>query len=190
MAHPFMTSMQDRLTHLGHAVALFNFPYTERGRRAPDRGAVLEECYRSVVEHLRVDEDLRPSRLFIGGKSMGGRIATQIAAGGLDADGLVLLGYPLQPPGKPEKMRCAHLTAVAAPLLFLQGTRDSICNLNDLQSVLNELRGPVKLHVIAGGDHAFQVLKRSGRNQEEVLDELADVCADWIGAVIGGRPEH
>jgi hypothetical protein len=180
MHHPFMTSMQERLTHRGLAVALFNFPYTERGRRAPDTAAVLEDCYRAVVEQLRADPDLRPQRLFLGGKSMGGRIATHLVAAGVVADGVVLLGYPLHPPGQREKPRRAHLSAITTALLFVQGTRDSLCNLDDLRRAVDVIRAPVRVHVVDGGDHSFKVPVRSGRSDAAVLDEVADACAAWV----------
>jgi uncharacterized protein len=181
MDHSFMTAMQSRLAARGNAVVLFNFPYKERGGRAPDRAGVLETCYRAVVGQLRADPQLRPQRLLIGGKSMGGRIATQIAAAGCEVDGIILLGYPLHPPGKPERLRRAHLPEIAAPMLFLQGTRDPLCNLEDLRQVLGDVRAPVEVHVVEGGDHSFKVPKRSGRTHDDVLDELADRCDAWLG---------
>lgn len=180
MDHPFMVDMQERLVDRGVAVALFNFPYKEKGGRAPDSKGVLETCYRSVLEQLRRDPKLAPGKIFVGGKSMGGRIATQIVAAGCEVDGIILLGYPLHPPGKPEKMRRAHLVEIAAPLLFLQGTRDSLCRLDDLRPVLKEIPGVTELHVVEDGDHSFKVLKRTGRTRGEVLDELAGVCVDWL----------
>ncbi len=182
MDHPFMTSMQERLCQRGVAVVLFNFPYKERGGKAPDSRKVLEQCYLSVVEQVRADKRLDPGRLVIGGKSMGGRIATQIVAGGCRVEAVVLLGYPLHPPGKPEKMRSAHLPEVAAPMLFFQGTRDSLCDLDKLRPVLGGLCD-VTLHVIDDGDHSFKVLKRTGRDQDGVLDEIAEVAADWLRTV-------
>jgi len=186
MGHPFMTSIQERLTRRGLAVALFNFPYMERGGRAPDRVAVLEDCYRATVEQFRTDPMLEGARLFLGGKSMGGRIATHLAAAGVVADGIVLLGYPLHPAGQRDRPRRAHLPAIAAPLLFIQGTRDSLCDLDDLQAVVAGLKAPTRVHVIDGGDHSFKVLKRSGRDEAAVLDEVADVCATWVAKLAAG----
>lgn len=184
MDHEFMRAMQSRLAARGCAVVLFNFPYKERGGRAPDRAPVLESCYRAVVDQIRSDPELRSRRLLIGGKSMGGRIATQIAAAGCQVDGIVLLGYPLHPPGKPERLRRAHLPQIAAPMLFLQGTRDPLCSLDDLRRVLTEdVRAEATVHVVEGGDHSFKVPKRSGRDYDDVLDELADTCGAWLGQI-------
>lgn len=181
MDHSFMKAMQSRLAQRGSAVVLFNFPYKERGGRAPDRGNVLEACYRAVVEQVRSDATLGPHRLVIGGKSMGGRIATQIAAAGCDVDGLILLGYPLHPAGRPERLRSAHLPDITAPLLFLQGTRDALGSADELRRVLAEAGVAADVHVVEGGDHSFKVPARSGRPYEDVLDELADRCDRWIG---------
>lgn len=181
MDHPFMVAMQERLVDRGFAVVLFNFPFKEVDRRAPDSREVLEACYAAVIEQVRGDAKLDPARLFIGGKSLGGRIATQIVAVGCRADGIILLGYPLHPPGKPEKMRREHLPQISVPMLFLQGTRDSLCNLDNLEPILKEISSKTRLHVVVDGDHSFKVLKRTGRGAEDVLDELADVCAGWIG---------
>ncbi len=190
MDHPFMTSIQKRLGERGLAVALFNFPYKEKGGKAPDTRTVLEGCYLAVVEQLRADPRLKPGRLIIGGKSMGGRIATQIAAAGCPSDGIILLGYPLHPPGKPEKMRRAHLPDIAVPMLFLQGTRDSLCNLEQLRPLLAEIPAQTRLHVVVDGDHSFKVLKRTGRDQDEVLDELADVCVAWVAGTDQKNPKN
>ena len=180
MEHPFMAGMQRRFAERSIATVLFNFPYKERGGRAPDRPVVLEGCYRAVVEQIRADRHLLPSHLFIGGKSMGGRIATHIAASDCAVDGILLLGYPLHPPGKTDRLRKAHLPDIGAPLLFFQGTRDSLCNLGDLRDAIGEMQAPVELHVIDGGDHSFKVLKSLGRTDDEVLDEIADRGRDWI----------
>ena len=183
MEHPFMTTMQRQFSATGPAVALFNFPYKERGGKAPDSRKGLEECYRSVAERLRADAKLAPRRLVLGGKSMGGRIASQIVAAGYPADGLIFLGYPLHPAGRPERMRKDHLPEIAAPMLFVQGTRDSLCSLEDLRPILGELSAPATLHVVEGGDHSFKVLKRSGRSEESVFKELVDTCRAWLDSV-------
>lgn len=177
--HPFMGTVAAGLGRRGIRVLRFNFLYVEVGRKAPDRAPVLEETYRSVVEH--VHEGVR-ERLFIGGKSMGGRIASQIAAGdeAVSVDGLVFLGYPLHPPGKPERIRDAHLSGVKAPMLFVEGTRDPFCPLPTLERVLKNVRAPTEVAVIEDGDHSFKVRKSSGRSSEEALEEVIDRVADWI----------
>ncbi len=180
MDHPFMVTMQRSLAERGVAVVLFNFGYKDRGNRAPDRGPVLEECYRAVAGRVREDDALSPTCLVLGGKSMGGRIGSQIVAAGFSAEGLLFLGYPLHPAGKPERLRREHLGRINVPTLFVQGTRDALCDLELLRGVLPDLPGPVTLHEIEGGDHSFKVLKRSGRVEAEVFAELADVCTSWL----------
>jgi hypothetical protein len=124
---PFVAGFADALAALGADLITFNFLYTERKRRLPDRAPVLESCYRAVITAVRDRIDTAQHALFVGGKSMGGRIATQVAAAdaGLPVTGLVLLGYPLHPPGQPDRLRDAHLPGVARPMLFVQGTRDT-----------------------------------------------------------------
>jgi len=155
----------------------FNFPYTERGDRAPDRAPVLEACYRAVLAQVRAD--LGGDRLVIGGKSMGGRMASHLAAAGEPLDGLVFLGYPLHPAGRPQQLRDAHLPRIAVPMLFLTGTRDALCPLDTLRPILARLP-QATLHVVDDGDHSFAVRKKSGRTAEMVLDELADATLAWL----------
>src|ERR1700704_5048123 len=122
--HPFMTAFADAIAARGIDVVTFNFLYIEQKRRLPDRGPALEACYRAAIDATRREVTAARRALFIGGKSMGGRIATQVAAAdaGLPLAGLVLLGYPLHPPGRPERLRDAHLPAVSRPMLFVQGS--------------------------------------------------------------------
>jgi predicted alpha/beta-hydrolase family hydrolase len=185
MTNPLLVAVYEGLARRGFAAVRFNFPYKERGGRAPDRGPVLEACYRAVIEKVR--ERLRPRRLVIGGKSLGGRIASQIAAGGVDADGLLFLGYPLHPPNRPERLRDAHLPRVRAPMLFFAGTRDALCDLALLRRTTKKLKAPAKLHVVEDGDHSFKVLKRTGRTLEEVHEEIVTVAVKWLEE-IGLRP--
>lgn len=183
MDHSFMTAMQERLGERGIAVLLFNFPYKQRGGRAPDKTAVLEACYRAVVEQVRGRAAFGAPLLLIGGKSMGGRMATHIAAAGCAVDGLVLLGYPLNPAGRPKQQRSAHLPAITVPMLFVQGTRDPLCNLDDLRAVLGGVAAPAEVYVVEGGDHSFKVPKRSGRDEGQVLSAIAAECSRWVGSL-------
>ncbi len=158
---PFLVSFADALAALGLDVVTFNFLYTEQGRRLPDRGPALEACYRAVVDTVRNEVDSARHVLFIGGKSMGGRIATQLAAAdrGLPIGGLVLLGYPLHPPERPDQRRDAHLPAVGRPMLFVQGSRDAFGTPSELAPVLGSLSPAPTLHVVEGGDHSLKVLR-------------------------------
>ncbi|MGI9304553.1 MAG: alpha/beta hydrolase family protein [Gammaproteobacteria bacterium] len=180
MHEPLLSFVHTELARRGVLTVKFNFPYKERGGKAPDRPAVLEATWRAVIDAVRKDEKLAPSRLFIGGKSMGGRIASHLAAADNACDGLVFLGYPLHPPNKTERIRANHLTDIACPMLFLQGDRDALCKLDLLRPVLKGLSARVSLHVIEGGDHSFKVLKRLGRDEAEIRDEIIDVTSQWL----------
>jgi predicted alpha/beta-hydrolase family hydrolase len=180
MTQPLLVAVHQGLAQHGYLSITFNFPYTEQGRRAPDPAPVLEACYRSVMAAVRTDTALRPSQLVIGGKSLGGRIASQLAAQGETSDGVLLLGYPLHPPGKPEKLRVEHLPRITVPMLFFAGTRDSLCTLALLRQTLKQLVVPVTLHVIAEGDHSFVVPKRTGRTQADVYEEIITASSTWI----------
>ena len=184
MDHPFLVAIADGLAARGVAAVRFNFPYTERGDRAPDRAPVLEACYRAVLAAVRADPALA-GRLVIGGKSMGGRMASHLAAAGEPVDGLVFLGYPLHPAGRPQQLRAAHLPRITAPMLFLTGTRDALCPLEILRPVLAGL--PLAtLHVVEDGDHSFAVRKKSGRTAAEVMDELLSATCAWLDTAVAG----
>lgn len=174
----FMSEVAGGLVARGHAVCRFNFAYVDKGRRSPDRADVLEQTYDRVVEAVR--KDLEFDRLIIGGKSMGGRIASQIAAAGTEVDGVVFLGYPLHPPGKPERLRAEHLSRVRAPMLFIEGTRDPFCRLETLDAVLEDLDAQTEVAVIEGGDHSFKVRKSSGRSTTDAWAEVIAASDDWI----------
>ena len=196
---PFMVSFAAGLAARGLDVITFNFLYTEQGRRAPDRGPRLEACYRAVVETARAGRlEVAARPLLIGGKSMGGRIASQIAAAaqdddddddgatqspGLDVAGLVLLGYPLHPPGRPDRMRDAHLPRVGVPMLVVQGSRDSFGTEDELRVVLDQLPA-ARLHVVEGGDHSFNIRRKSAPPREEIYATVMDEIVTWIRAVI------
>ena len=173
----FMSFFADCLGGNGLRVCRFNFRYLEMGRKAPDRQPVLESTYAAVAGFLAAE----PGRVYLGGKSMGGRIASHVAASGTACDGLVFLGYPLHPPGKPEKLRDAHLHDVKVPMLFVEGTRDPFCPLTTLETVRAELPAPSEVHVIEGGDHSLKVPKSSGRSAQDAWAEACSAIAAWIG---------
>lgn len=181
MTNPLLVAVADGLTRRGRTSVRFNFPYKQRGGRAPDPAPVLETCYRAVLDDVR--RELRPRWLVIGGKSMGGRMASHLAAHGERIDGLLFLGYPLHPAGRPHQLRAAHLERILAPMLFLAGTRDALCRLELLRPVLARLP-TATLHVVEGGDHSFNVAKRSGRGQREVVGEIVAVSADWLRVAV------
>jgi uncharacterized protein len=180
----FMVDFATGLAARGIDTATFNFLYTEQGRRLPDPNDKLEACYRAVMETV-AHRKLGHGRLAIGGKSMGGRIASQVAAGGVpDVMGLVFLGYPLHPPGKPNQLRAKHLPNIKAPMLFVQGERDTFGTPEELRPILGKLKVPVELHVAAGGDHSFKVLKRSGVTQEDTYKAVLDRIDQWLRATL------
>ena len=173
----FMRDVAAMVAAGGYRVCRFNFVYMEQGRKAPDRQPVLEETYRAVVDRLRMES----SKLVIGGKSLGGRIASMIAADGAPVDGLVFLGYPLHPPGRPERIRKEHLPKISVPMLFVEGTRDPFCPLETLEEVRVGLKAPNEVAVIDDGDHSFKVRKSSGRTTPEALEEVAAAVTGWLG---------
>jgi predicted alpha/beta-hydrolase family hydrolase len=160
----------------------FNFPYTEQGRRLPDRAPTLEACFRDVIAAVRARPDLASGPLVIGGKSMGGRMASHVAAQGLPGlAGVVALGYPLHPPGRPEQLRAEHLTRIRQPMLIVQGSRDAFGTPEELRAALVPLGASATLQVVEGGDHSFKVPKRGPITQEEVLERVQDEIARWMG---------
>jgi predicted alpha/beta-hydrolase family hydrolase len=180
--HPFMVDFANAISALGIDVVTFNFLYTEQGRRAPDRGPALEACYGRVIAAVRERLESARAHLFIGGKSMGGRIATQLAA----ADpkpaiaGLVLLGYPLHPPGRPDQRRDKHLPAVGRPMLFVQGSRDTFGTPAELAPVLKALKPEPILHVVEGGDHSLKLSRKDPSAQTAIYEGVQHTIANWI----------
>jgi len=191
MTNPLLVAACEGLARLGHASMRFNFLYKEKGNKAPDPRARLEKTYTAAVEAFR--ESFRDTRgdalkhLVIGGKSMGGRIASLLAAGGLACDGLVFLGYPLHPAGEPERLRTEHLPSIRPPMLFVQGTRDPLCDLTLLRPVLDDIGTRATLYEIEGGDHSFGVLKSANRTIESVYDEVVSAIDRWLESRFGGK---
>ncbi len=180
MHHPFIGFVHENLAKCGNLTVKFNFPYKEKGRKAPDRMPLLLDTWKTVIDAVRSDSILSPRHLLLAGKSMGGRAASLLVAEGESCDGLIFLGYPLHPPGKPDKLRADHFQRISRPMLFIQGTRDRLCDLSLLRQVIGKLSVEVTLHEIEGGDHSFKVLKRLGRSEQEVWEEIAATCCAWI----------
>src|SRR6185312_4620513 len=185
-AHGAGGSMADRsvaatakaLTARGIGVVRFNFLYREKKRGRPDQMPVLQDTLAAVVEHTRAE--LRPKRIVIGGRSMGGRAASMLAAEGYSADGLLLLAYPLHPPGKPNQLRDAHLPKITMPVCCFCGTRDPFVTRDLMERVLETVPAPWEMHWVDGADHSFHVLKSSGRTDAAVMDDIADMSRRWI----------
>jgi predicted alpha/beta-hydrolase family hydrolase len=179
MRHPFLASLAERLGERGIATLRYRFPYREAGRRRPDHAARLETTVRAAVTAAAALAPDLP--LLAGGKSMGGRITSRAFATAVPSrlEGLVFFGFPLHPAGRPGVERAERLSAVRLPMLFLQGDRDRLAELDLLRPVCRRLGDRATLRVVTGADHGFHVLKRSGRSDDEVLDELAVASADW-----------
>ena len=190
MRHPFMTAVADGLAAAGVASLRYQFPYMEAGRRRPDPPHLLEATVRSAV--LFGVERAEGLSVFCGGKSMGGRMSSRAAAtdGLPSVRGLIFLGFPLHPPGKPSTGRAEHLYGLDLPMLFLQGTRDPFAQLGLLSPVCEKLGSWATLHVVEDGDHSFKVRKRSGRSEAYILDELVETISGWIGRIVDVPPRH
>ncbi|HSH44701.1 MAG TPA: alpha/beta family hydrolase [Longimicrobiales bacterium] len=185
MRHPFMETIARALAERGVATLRYQFPYMEAGKKRPDRAHIAQAVVLAAVDAARAQAPELP--LFAGGKSFGGRMTSQAASEGAlpDVAGLVFLGFPLHAAGREGTERAAHLADVDVPMLFLQGTRDRLAKPELLEPVLRDLGDRATLHVVDGGDHSFKVLKRSGRSEGEVMDEIADAAADWMRGVAG-----
>ena len=181
--HPFMLTFARGLSSRGLDIVTFNFVYMEQKRKMPDRMPQLVACYNAVIDAAREELPSAHDRLFIGGKSMGGRAATHVAAES-DADrsirGVVLLGYPLHPPGRPDQLRDAHLPDVKLPMLFIQGSRDTFGTPAELKPILARLTPPPTLHSVDGGDHSVKLSGKTSDSQAALYDELCDLIIDWI----------
>src|SRR5687767_621451 len=167
----FMRLFATGLAERGVDVVTFNFLYTEQGRKIPDSAPRLEGCYRAVIDAALKHKKLKGNRLVIGGKSMGGRIASQVAAqNGENIAGLIFLGYPLHPPGRPDKMRSEHLPKIKARMLFIQGSRDAFGTKEEIAAIIKKLKLPARLYAVEGGDHSLKVPKSAGRPQPQVYE--------------------
>jgi predicted alpha/beta-hydrolase family hydrolase len=176
--HPFMVNTAKGLAARGIDVVTFDFPYMHAKRGAPDKAPVLESCFRAVIDAARAEKPFARHRLFIGGKSMGGRMATHLGAQGVEGlRGIVVLGYPLHPPGAPGKLRVAHLPEIAVPLLIVQGEKDAFGAPAEFAPHLKKMKAPVELQAIAGADHSLTVRSRKG---PEVFEGILTVVAGWM----------
>ena len=166
---------------IGMHTVRFNFAYRERRISRPDPMPQLTACVAAVAEFAR--SRLRPRLLIIGGRSMGGRAASVLASQGFDCDGLLLLAYPLHPPGRPQQLRSAHLPDITVPTLCINGTRDDFCTPSLMADALQTVGANWIMHWIEGADHSFHVLKKSGRNDEDVLREIGSTTSSWLNTI-------
>ncbi len=176
--HRVIVGLRDRLAAAGLLVLTFNYPYTERGSKSPDRAERLVECHRSAADALRA----RVDSLFLAGRSMGGRMATYLVAEGYPAAGVILYAYPLHPPGKPESLRVSHFPQVAVPLLFFQGTRDSLSRMDLFETHIASLPNAT-IDIMDGATHS---LTGGGWSEASMFEHLTSRSVAWIGEVSSG----
>ncbi len=183
MSHPFMVAVARGLGERGIAALRYQFPYMEKGSKRPDPPALAHATVRAAVAEAARCRPGLP--LIAGGKSFGGRMTSQAqAAAPLEGvAGLAFLGFPLHPAGKPSSDRAKHLADVHVPMLFLQGTRDSLAEATLIEPVVRRLGPSATLHPVDGADHSFHLLARSGRNDREVMNEILDAFAGWAGTL-------
>lgn len=180
MSDRSMLAAANALRRHGIGVVRFNFLYKEKGSGRPDPMPRLMSTVAAVVEDTKREIGAADGPLVIGGRSMGGRAASMLAADGFDADGLLLLAYPLHPAGKPEQLRDAHLPRIRMPVLAFSGTRDPLCTRELMERALTTVTAPWDMRWLEGADHSFHVLKSSGTTDAEVLDQIGAVSAEWI----------
>ena len=184
MRHPFMSAVADDLATLGIATLRYQFPYMEKSSRRPDPPALCHATVRAAVAAARLSEPALP--LIAGGKSFGGRMTSQAQARAPlpDVHGLAFLGFPLHPAGKPSRERGEHLFDVQILMLFLQGTRDTLATLDQIEPVCQALGARATLKLFADADHSFHVPARSGRKDAQVLGDVLDALAGWIDEIL------
>ena len=178
-----MLAMARTLRSRGIGVVRFNFMYKEKGSGRPDPMPRLKECVAAVVARTR--KEIQPKTLLIGGRSMGGRAASMLAAEGFECDALLLLAYPLHPPGQPEKLRDAHLPAIRVPVICFNGTRDALCRRDLMEAALKTVKTRWEMRWLEGADHSFHVPKSSGRTDGEVLIEIGNFAEAWVVRLAG-----
>lgn len=176
-----MLAVAQAIRARGIGVVRFNFPYREKGSGRPDPMPRLMETTSAVVARIR--QEVQPDVLLIGGRSMGGRAASMLAAEGFACDGLLLLAYPLHPARQPDKLRDAHLPRITVPVLCFNGTRDELCRRDLMEGALQSVKTDWRMHWLEGADHSFHVLKSSGRTDAQVLEEVGDATREWLEGV-------
>jgi predicted alpha/beta-hydrolase family hydrolase len=187
MTHPFLAAVAAELSRRGFATLRYQFPYMERGGKRPDRPAIAHATVRAAVDAARLSLPDLP--VIAGGKSFGGRMTSQAQAKTPlpGVCGLAFLGFPLHPAGRPSQERAKHLFDVKIPMLFLQGTRDTLAQLDQLEPLCRELGSRATLKLFQDADHSFHVPARSGRKDAEVRREMLDALTSWIDEVIRGQ---
>ncbi len=180
MDTPSIVGVQKQLAANGITAVRFNFLYSEKKKRSPDRQPALVATWRSVADWVK--KEVKPKKLFLSGRSMGGRMASYLVAEGYPCDGVFFLAYPLHPPGKPERLRDAHLKGLITPTLFCSGDRDAFGSVDEMKELANAMPN-AQHHVLTGADHGFSVRKSDGRTREEVWEEATTTLIAWLGGL-------
>lgn len=182
MHNPLIVSVAEGLARLGRVTLRFNFPYKEKGKKSPDVHKKLVHTWQCAYEYMQHNQKFPVRRIIAVGKSMGGRVASQmVAEGRMDVAGLIFLGYPLHAPGKKDQLRDDHLYQINMPMLFFAGSKDPLCDLDKLNRVLGNLSCLHDLEVIEGGNHSFRLPKSANRTEADVHSQVLKKCVSWIG---------
>lgn len=181
MSHPLLAALAEGLASAGHLALRFNFLYREMGKKSPDNENLLYLAWQGAYRFLAEHPQYRPKHIVAAGKSMGGRIASQLTAEGkIEIERLILLGYPLHSPRNKDRLQDGHLYKIVTPMLFFAGTRDQLCDLEILKQVLSKLNAPWELETIEGGDHSFKVPKSYPIDPSEVYDLIVCKTVEWL----------
>jgi len=183
---PLLKILQERLTQKGFLSIAFNFPFAERGKKRPDPMPTLEKCYRAAGQALLRDPEEAPSIMVFAGLGLGARVAAQVIAVGTKADGLICLGYPLHPAGKPSQQKADSLFRIICPMLFVQGSRDAHCRIDRLESLRRRIGAPTQLVVVEDADHSLRPVKRTHRTAEEMIEEMLGAVESYLARTVGG----
>jgi predicted alpha/beta-hydrolase family hydrolase len=184
MNNNLIVAVADSLAAAGYTALRFNFPYKDKGKKSPDTEPTLIRTWQGAVTHLLNNERFPVDRVVAAGKSMGGRIASQmVASDQMAVEALIFLGYPLHAPGRTDKLRDSHLYELKKRMLFFAGTRDPLCNLEKLRGVLHRLPGQCDLEIVKGGDHSFKLPKSSSRSAESVHRQIVEKCLEWLDPI-------
>lgn len=182
---PLLASLQQALTERKMLTLRFNFPFAEAEKKKPDPSPILERTLRHAIATLGRDPTAAPAHLFLGGRGLGGHVAANLASTQVRADGLIFLGFPLHPPGRPAELRVERLFRIVSPMLFVQGTRDRSCEIPILRKTLLRVGAPTALHVIEEADQTFRVPRKTGRTAADVQREIFTTVDGWIERVLG-----
>ena len=184
MNNSLIVAVAEGLATAGYTTLRFNFLYKEKGKKSPDTESTLIRTWQSAVSHLLNNERFPVDRVVAAGKSMGGRIASQmVAADQMAVEALIFLGYPLHAPGRTDKLRDSHLYEIKKRMFFFAGTRDPLCNMEKLREVLHRLPGRYDLEIVEGGNHSFKLPKSSSRTAESVYRQIVEKCIQWLDPI-------